>query len=212
MPRTNTAPTKTNLLKMRDELKFAELGYELLDQKRNILVIELLTMVDQTVEHQARIEEGLAKAYRTLEEAVLSMGKLRVKNLASAVNIKTDIQLRTRKVMGVTLPIVNTDFTERAPYYSPMGTSFWIDSALVEFKNVLRIMGKLAELKISVVRLANEVKKTIRKVNALEKIAIPELKDTVSYIQNRLEETERDMFTLMKLIKERLDKKGRSSV
>ncbi len=212
MPRTNTAPTKTNLLKTRDELKFAELGYELLDQKRNILVIELLTMVDQTVEHQARIEEGLAKAYRTLEEAVLSMGKLRVKNLASAVNIKTDIQLRTRKVMGVTLPIVNTDFTERAPYYSPMGTSFWIDSALVEFKNVLRIMGKLAELKISVVRLANEVKKTIRKVNALEKIAIPELKDTVSYIQNRLEETERDMFTLMKLIKERLDKKGRSSV
>ena len=212
MPRTNTAPTKTNLLKTRDELKFAELGYELLDQKRNILVIELLTMVDQTVEHQARIEEGLAKAYRTLEEAVLSMGKLRVKNLASAVNIKTDIQLRTRKVMGVTLPIVNTDFTERAPYYSPMGTSFWIDSALVEFKNVLRIMGKLAELKISVVRLANEVKKTIRKVNALEKIAIPELKDTVSYIQNRLEETERDMFTLMKMIKERLDKKGRSSV
>jgi len=211
MPRTNTAPTKTNLLKMRDELKFAELGYELLDQKRNILVIELLTMVDQTVEHQARIEEGLAKAYRTLEEAVLSMGKLGVKNLASAVNIKTDIQLRTRKVMGVTLPIVNTDFKERAPYYSPMGTSFWIDSALVEFKNVLRIMGKLAELKISVVRLANEVKKTIRKVNALEKIAIPELKDTVSYIQNRLEETERDMFTLMKMIKERLDKKGRSS-
>ena len=211
MPRTNTAPTKTNLLKMRDELKFAELGYELLDQKRNILVIELLTMVDQTVEHQTRIEEGLAKAYRTLEEAVLSMGKLRVKNLASAVNIKTDIQLRTRKVMGVTLPIVNTDFKERAPYYSPMGTSFWIDSALVEFKNVLRIMGKLAELKISVVRLANEVKKTIRKVNALEKIAIPELKDTVSYIQNRLEETERDMFTLMKMIKERLDKKGRSS-
>jgi len=68
-------------------------------------------------------------------------------------------------------------------------------------------MGKLAELKISVIRLANEVKKTIRKVNALEKIAIPDLKDTVLYIQSRLEENERDMFVLMKLVKQRLEKK-----
>ncbi len=57
-------------------------------------------------------------------------------------------------------------------------------------------------------RLANEVKKTIRKVNALEKIAIPSLKETVHYINSRLEESERDMFVLMKLVKGNLEKKA----
>jgi V/A-type H+-transporting ATPase subunit D len=204
----NIAPTKTNLIKLKQELKFAELGYELLDQKRNILVIELLNLVDQAVEHQERVEKALEHAYRTLESAVLGMGKLKVLSLASAVNISCSINLRERKVMGVPLPFVETTFTDHPPYYSPQGTSFWIDTALKNFKQALEIMGKLAELKISLIRLANEVKKTIRKVNALEKIAIPDLEKTVLYIQNRLEENERDMFILMKLVKSRLEKKA----
>lgn len=201
------APTKTNLLKLREDLTFARQGHELLDQKRNILIIELLTMVDQAADFQARIEDALAKAYTTLEEAVLQMGKLKVQNLSSAVHITTDVTIRTRKVMGVLLPVVDTNFVERAPYFSPMGTSFWIDSSLEAFKDALHEMGKLAELKISVLRLAHEVRKTIRKVNALEKIAIPDLEETVSSIESRLEENERDMFVLMKMVKERLEKK-----
>jgi V/A-type H+/Na+-transporting ATPase subunit D len=205
MTRTNVAPTKTNLLKLRDELKFSRLGYELLDQKRNILVIELLNIVDQTVDFQSRVEEELAKAFRALEDAVLEMGKLKVVNLSSAVNIDADIRIGVRKVMGVRLPVVNTEFKEWAPYFSPVGTSFWIDHAILSFKAALKQLGKLAELKISVIRLANEVKKTIRKVNALEKIAIPDLNETVQFIQNRLEENERDMFVLMKMVKRRLE-------
>ena len=85
-----------------------------------------------------------------------------------------------------------------------MGTSFWIDGSINEFKQALQLMGRLAELKISVIRLATEVRKTIRKVNALEKIAIPELRSNVLFIQNRLEENERDMFVLMKMVKNRL--------
>ncbi|MFW6208256.1 MAG: V-type ATP synthase subunit D, partial [Spirochaetota bacterium] len=74
-------------------------------------------------------------------------------------------------------------------------------------QQALEMMGRLAELKVSIMRLALEVKKTIRKVNALEKIAIPDLKETVAYINNRLEENERDMFVLMKMVKDRLEKK-----
>jgi V/A-type H+-transporting ATPase subunit D len=205
--RQSAAPTKTNLLKTRQELQFASLGYELLDQKRNILVIELLTLVDQAVDTQSRVEEALATAYRTLEEAVLHMGKLKVANLASAINIESDITLTQRRVMGVRLPVVETSFVEHAPFYSPLGTSFWVDSSLEAFKQALEQMGRLAELKISIIRLAQEVRKTMRKVNALEKIAIPELKETVSYIQSRLEESERDMFVLMKMVKNRLERK-----
>ena len=207
MTQLNYAPTKTNLLRLRNDLQFAEQGYELLDQKRNILIVELLSLVDQTADYQSRVDKALAEAYKALEEAVLDMGKLKVQYLTGAVNITTDITVRSRRVMGVSLPVVETEFRERCPYYSPMGTSFWIDRSLHSFKEVLRLLGKLSELKISVLRLAGEVKRTIRKVNALEKIAIPDLKETVRHIEGRLEENERDMFTLMKMVKENLDKK-----
>jgi V/A-type H+-transporting ATPase subunit D len=212
MPQLNYAPTKTNLLRLRNELNFAQQGYELLDQKRNILIIELLALVDQTADFQSRVENALAKAYKALEETVFDMGKLKVQYLTGAVHITTDITVRSRRVMGVSLPVIETEFKEHSPYYSPMGTSFWIDSSLHFFKEVLELLGKLSELKISVLRLANEVKKTIRKVNALEKIAIPDLKETVHYIEGRLEENERDMFVLMKMVKENLEKKRQKTM
>ena len=212
MAQLNYAPTKTNLLRLRNDLKFAQQGYELLDQKRNILIIELLALVDQTVDFQSRVENALAKAYKALEETVFDMGKLKVQYLTGAVNITTDITVRSRRVMGITLPVIETEFKEHSPHYSPMGTSFWIDSSLHFFKEVLKLLGKLSELKISVLRLANEVKKTIRKVNALEKIAIPDLKETVHYIEGRLEDNERDMVILMKMVKGNLENKRRQNI
>lgn len=209
MAQLNYAPTKTNLLRLRNDLQFAQQGYELLDQKRNILIIELLALVDQTADFQSRVESMLAKAFKALEETVFDMGKLKVQYLTGAINITTDITIRTRKIMGVSLPVIETQFKEHSPYYSPMGTSFWIDSSLYFFKEVLKLLGKLSELKISVLRLANEVKKTIRKVNALEKIAIPDMQETVHYIESRLEENERDMVILMKMVKRNLEKKRR---
>jgi V/A-type H+-transporting ATPase subunit D len=202
MAQLNYAPTKTNLLRLRSDLKFAQQGYELLDQKRNILIIELLALVDQTLDFQSRVETALSKAYKALEETVLDMGMLKVQYLSGAVHIAADISVSSRRVMGVTLPVIETKFKEYPPYYSPMGTSF---------KEALNLLGKLSELKISVLRLANEVKKTIRKVNALEKIAVPNLNETVHYIESRLEENERDMFVLMKRVKENLEKKRKKT-
>jgi V/A-type H+-transporting ATPase subunit D len=207
MATKNIAPTKTNLMKTKQELKFARLGHELLDQKRNILVIELLKLIDQAVELQDKINAALGDAFHALEEAVLKMSKVSVVNLASAINVTSEITIRDRRVMGVSLPVVETTFQEFPPYYSPTGTNFWIDVSLKSFKEALKILGRFAELKISIIRLALEVHKTIRKVNALEKIAIPELTEFVKFIQTRLEENEREMLILMKMVKKRLETK-----
>ena len=210
--RKNVAPTRSNLIKLKDELKFAKLGHELLDQKRNILIIELLTLVDQAVDYQSRVEASLVDAYGSLQTAVMAMGKLKVGNLSGAVNIDTNISLKERRVMGVRLPKVETTFDERGPYFSPMETSFQVEDALDNFKEALKLMGRLAELKVSIMRLAQEAKRTIRKVNALEKIAIPDLEETLIYTQSRLEEAERESFLLMKQVKNRLEKKKKARV
>lgn len=200
----NVTPTKTNLLKLKEELKFARQGYELLDQKRNILVVELLTLVDQASDYERRVQDGMVVAYAALQEAAMAMGKSKAAMLSSAVNIESSITLRQRRVMGVSLPIVETSFVDHSPYFSPLDSSVWVDRTVREFQEALKLMGRFAELKASIMRLAAEVRKTIRKVNALEKVAIPDLTESVHYIQNRLEENERDMFSLMKLVKNRL--------
>ena len=205
MPFNTYNPTRTNLLKLKRDLSFANLGYELLDQKRNILVMELLNLVDQTVDYQNLVDDALKIAFVSLEEAVLKMGKMKVFCLSSAVNIDADSKIGSRKIMGVSLPVVETDFEDRSPYFSPSGTHYFIDNSIVHFKETLKVLGRFAELKVSVMRLAREVKKTIRKVNALEKIAIPEYQRAVKFIENRLEENERDAVILLKKIKERLE-------
>ncbi len=200
----NVPPTKTNLLKLKEELAFADLGRDLLDQKRSILVAELMALVDQAVAAEDRLKEALAKAYETLEDAVLAMGKLKVLSLSGAVNIDASIKLGSRRIMGVSLPVVETAFSDRAPYFSALGADFRVDLAVKAFREALGQMGRFAELKLSITRLAMEARKTIRKVNALEKVAIPELHETIGAISGRLEENERDMFVLMKLVKDRL--------
>lgn len=209
MAARNVAPTKTNLMMLKQELSFARLGHELLDQKRNILVNELLSIIDTAEEYQNRTIEALAEAYHHLWESVRRVGTVRLEQLAAAVNNESDIRVEERRVMGVRLPVISTEFTDHAPYFSSAGTTVWVDATIVEFKKALELAGRLAELRVSIVRLAREVKKTIRKVNALEKIAIPDLVTTVSTITERLEENEREMFVLMKMVKSRLEAKER---
>ena len=192
--KTNLAPTRSNLLKLADDLKFAELGHELLDQKRSILVGELLTLVDQAVDYEGRVVTALAEAQSSLSDAIMQMGRLRVGNLAGAVNIDYSINLGSRRVMGVSVPRVETTFTDNSPYFSSEDTSILAELSIDRYRTTLQLMGRLAELKVSIMRLAREVKKTIRKVNALEKIVIPDNKETMAWMRGRIEEQERENF------------------
>ena len=203
---TSLAPTRSNLMKLKDELNFSRLGYDLLDQKRSILVSELLTLVDQAVYYQNRVEKSLTDAEKTLQDAIMNMGRLRVANLAGAVNIDSSISLSERRVMGVSLPKVDTSFSGEGPYFSPEGTSMLSELALNRYRKALELMGKMAELKVSIMRLSSEVKKTIRKVNALEKLVIPDKEETVRYLTSRIEEQERESFILLKVVKDRMQR------
>ena len=206
---TNIAPTRSNLMKIKDELAFSRTGYDLLDQKRSILVSELLTLVDQAVDYQNRVENALRDASEALEDAIMHMGRLKVANLAGAVSISSSISLGSRKVMGVELPKVGTEFSGSGPFFSPEGTSMLAEVAVSRYRDALSLMGQMSELKVSIMRLAREVRKTIRKVNSLEKLIIPDREATVRYLTSRIEEAERESMIQMKTVKNRLEREGR---
>jgi len=111
--------------------------------------------------------------------------------------------------MGVSLPAVELTLRDNPPYYGPSGTSVWTDEAVQRFKDALGSIAVLAECRISVIRLAREIQKTIRRVNALERVFIPDYQDSLHHVEGALEEADREAFFVLKLIKDRLEAQGR---
>jgi len=209
MARYTVAPTKTNLMRMKQDFEFAQEGHDLLAQKREILVNELMAIMDRARQVQEETDEAFGLAYDALAKAVVRMGRRKVESAADAVNIRTNLRISERRIMGVAVPIIDATFEDNPPYYSPGDTSFWLDESVEHFRDILKRVGKLAETFISVMNLTQVVKKTIRRVNALEKIALPDYDETIKYIQSALEESEREAFFTLKMIKARMEKKRR---
>ena len=207
MAQYELAPTKTNMMKIRKDLGFATEGWELLDQKRKILVVELMGLIDRAVDAQKEVESRLVEAFTALDQAILRMGRREVNLIALGMNIESEISISQRRVMGVSLPRVKVRFDDRSPYFAAAESSIWIDEAIKKFREILELLGTLAEARISLMRLSREVAKTIRRVNALEKIFIPDYKETLKYIEMALEESEREAFFVLKLVKDRLSRR-----
>lgn len=207
MAKYELAPTKTNLMKVKKDLGFAVEGFELLDQKRKILVVELMGLIDRAVEAQEKVESKLKEAFSALDQAILRMGRREVNLIALGMNIESDISFSEKRVMGVSLPKVKVAIDDRSPYFAAAESSIWIDESIKKFREVLRLLGTLAEARISLMRLSREVAKTIRRVNSLEKIFIPDYNETLKYIEMALEESEREAFFVLKLVKDKLSRR-----
>ncbi len=201
MPRINVPPTRSNLLRMKQELEFAREGYEILDQKREVLTAELIHLAHDAEVLQEQVWKLLAAAYRALEQAKLTMGQEHVEWAALAVNKTVDVQLKFRGVMGVPIPLVNARGEPPEMPYSLGDTTAALDEAGAAFREVLSHIPELSELVTSVWRLAGELRKTQRRVNALQYIFIPDYEETVAFIESELEEREREETFRLKRLK-----------
>ena len=205
----NIAATKTNLLNIKKSLALTKEGYELLDEKRKILINELNSIIDIAENLERDLNKMLKDAYATIDRGIVVMGRSRAESLSFAGGIENEISISNRRVMGVDIPMIKLKITDNPPHYSPYGVSFYLEEGIVKFKEVLKLIAQLAEKKIALLRIAEEVFKTIRKVNALEKIYIPNYEDTFKNISERLDEEGRESFCMLKMIKTRL--KGREA-
>lgn len=194
-------------MRIKRDLGFASEGWELIDQKRKILSVELMGLIDHAVEAQEEVEAKLAEAFDALDQSMLRMGRREVNLIALGMNITSEINIGVKRVMGVSIPRVRVELEDRSPYFAATESSIWIDEAIKKFRDVLQLLGSLAEARISLMRLSREVTKTVRRVNALEKNFIPDYEDTLKYIKASIEESEREAFFILKLIKDRLSRR-----
>lgn len=197
----NLAPTKGNLMAVKNTLRLSKQGYEMLDKKRNILIREMMTLIDEAKEIEEQIEETFAIAYRALESANLIMGVSAVSDLARSAVPEDGISVDLRSVMGVEIPVVKIKESDKRPIYSLYGTSSALDEACMKFTEVKKLTVKLTEIENAVYRLAMNIKKTQKRANALENITIPTYEELSKEIQTALEEKDREEHSRLKIIK-----------
>jgi V/A-type H+-transporting ATPase subunit D len=207
MPRIDLPPTRSNLLRLRQELEFAREGYEILDRKREVLTTELLRIAHDAESLQAQIRELAAAAYRALETARLTMGQERLVWAALAVKKTYDVRLTFRGVMGISLPQGRAETGAEGMSFSLGHTNPNMDEAVCAFRDWLERIPELMELTASVWILAGELRKTLRRVNALDHIFIPEYERTIAFIEGALEEHEREEIFRLKLLKVRTERR-----
>ena len=146
----------------------------------------------------------LETAYNAMEKARLVMGSDHVEWAALAVNKTVDVHLRLRGIMGVAIPQIEARGEPPKLLYSPGDTAAVLDEATAAFREVLLRVPQLSMLTSAVWRLANELRKTQRRVNALQHIFIPQYENTVAFIISSLEEREREETFRLKLLKVRM--------
>ena len=192
-------PTKGNLLNIKKSLNLAKLGYSLLDRKRNILIREMMTLIDDAKAIRGEIESTYQEAYLALQNANITLGVC--ENAAKAVPVETGVHVTYRSVMGVEIPHVSLHPQPIKVYYGFEATNAALDNAFVLFQRVKKLTATLAEIENSVYRLANAIKKTQTRANALKNIIIPRFEIDSKFITDALEEKEREDFSRLKIIK-----------
>ncbi|MCK4589738.1 MAG: V-type ATP synthase subunit D [Nanoarchaeota archaeon] len=196
--------TMMELLRLKKKFKLAEKGHKLLKEKRDALISEFFKLVDDLKKLRKETEEKLAVAYQSLIYAQALMGYLETKRAADSVASQIKIESSQRNIMGVPVPKFECQFPADEMSYS-VSTSLELDQATKNFREALKAIVQLAQVEASAVNLAEDIKKTKRKVNALEKIVMPRIKKDSTYIRMRLEEMERENFSRLKSIKARME-------
>ena len=206
MAREHMAPTKSNLLRVKERLATAMEGYDLLEQKREILVMELMQKVEQVKLLEKEMDARIETAYPALKRMLIAAGRDRADRLSRG--IKYSFELEEKRVMcaGMKLPSLEVRLPGAELKYSPANSFAECDETVLEFFKLLKVLTELAAVRTIAWRLAREVRKTQRRVNALEKMVIPTARDTKLYIEAALEERERDSFFTSKLLKKKAER------
>ena len=201
MAREQIAPTKSNLIRTKERLSTALEGYDLLEQKREILVMELMQKVEQVKLLEKDLDLRVATAYPCLKRMLVAVGRERADKLSGSIHYKYDLTEKRVIVAGMNLLGMEVKLPEVELKYSPANSFAECDETVIEFFGLLRILTELAAVRTIAWRLAREVRKTQRRVNALEKMVIPTARETKIYIESALEEKDRDAFFTSKLLK-----------
>ena len=205
MARLNVNPTRMELSKLKIRLKTATRGHKLLKDKQDELMRQFIEMIKQNKNLREKVEEKLQNSFKDFLLARGVMSDEILENAVAYPKEEISLNISTKNIMSVNVPKMtfnkkNTDETSIYPYGFAQ-TSADLDDAIDGLNNIMSELLELAQIEKACQLMADEVEKTRRRVNALEYMTIPQLKETIRFIQMKLDENERASITRLMKVK-----------
>ncbi|MCX8007518.1 MAG: V-type ATP synthase subunit D [Coriobacteriia bacterium] len=204
-------PTRSELLERKQQITLAEQGMDLLKQKRDALLIEFMSVMDETLRLSNDLQRTTSEAQYSLAIAKSVDGVVSVRSAALATKGSITIDMTGTKIMGVSVPVVTKGESPlRSPFtrgYAITGVTSRIDETADKFERILDVIIEYADIETRLKRLGEEIQKTNRRVNALEQVTIPALREQVNYIRQTLDERSREDLFRLKKVKKKIERR-----
>lgn len=204
------SPTRTELLAKKAQIELAQQGRDLLKEKRDALIVEFMAVMDRVVRSSQKLDQISNEAQYALTVAKAVDGPVAVRSASFATGGEVRVDVRGSYIMGVPVPEITKKSVKRTLVtrgYSVTGMSSRIDETAEYFEEELDIILDIAAIETRLRRLGEEIAKTRRRVNALDNIMLPTLKEQVHYIQMILEERAREDLFRLKKVKKAIEKR-----
>lgn len=206
MARLNVKPTRMELNILKERLKTATRGHKLLKDKRDELMRRFIEAVRENDRLRQKVEAALVDNMQDFVMAKSLESDLMVEEIFAVPTREVMLHIEEENVMSVRVPELHAridnpyGYDEGDVVYSYLASNSQMDSTIQEMGDLLPDLLKLAEIEKSCQLMADEIEKTRRRVNGLEYATIPDLKETIYYIEMKLEEAERaNLVRIMKV-------------
>jgi V/A-type H+-transporting ATPase subunit D len=207
-------PTRKELMAIEDRIDLSERGHDTLEQKRDGLIMEFMDILDQAQDVRSGLGEDYEQAQETIDMARAMEGDLAVRGAAAALKEHPEITIQSKNIMGVVVPQIESSKVKKGldeRGYGILGTSAHIDEAADAYEDLIDSIILAAEVETAMKKMLNEIETTKRRVNALEFKLLPELYESKEYIEQKLEEQEREEIFRMKKIKNKKEEEERAA-
>jgi V/A-type H+/Na+-transporting ATPase subunit D len=205
VPAETIRPTRLELLRTRRRIVVARKGLNLLKLKRTALIVEFFAISKEAMRLRSDLQARIARGYDSIRMAEMMEGPTRLENISMLLPVLRPVQVATKNVMGVRTPRVDRSHYQpvAAPELLDLSTS--VNESIHHFQGIYSVVLDIAEKENALRRLLKEIERTKRRASAIENVLIPRLQGTVRYIKFRFDELERDAFSMLKVVKRKLE-------
>lgn len=198
--------TRSEELRLKERIDLAEGGHDILEKKRDGLIHEFMEIAGDAKEINQELADLYGEATLKLKLAKVYDGEDAIKSSALPIDSSPKVSSKTQNIMGVKVPEINAETDVRKNIvereYGITSSTSRIDSVADKYEELLEKIVEAAETQTRILKLLEEIKKTKRRVNALEHKVVPELKDDLDTVSQALEESEREETFRMKKVKD----------
>ncbi|PIR48333.1 V-type ATP synthase subunit D [Candidatus Peregrinibacteria bacterium CG10_big_fil_rev_8_21_14_0_10_55_24] len=200
------SPTRMVLMDLKRRTKSAQRGHKLLKDKQDGLMQQFMSIIRTAKDVREKVETQVGEAFRAFLMASVWLTDTELKNALASPQAKIRLQVQTKNVMSVRIPLFTIEKEGNPLSYGFSGTNALLDHAIRAFDELFTVLIELAQIEKQAESMAIELETTRRRVNALEHKMIPDLKETVKYITMKLGEAERAGIIATMRIKASLEK------